>query len=294
MGVIFSLLAAFFVSFRTAFEKRALKGMDEFSVALGFRFFALCFILIIIFSFGVEWSFEEEIFWKLVIIGGVLNTGSSLLVMKALKMGELSLVGPMATFSPLFILATSPLIVGEFPPFEGLIGVLLIVSGAYILNTQKEDKDFKAPIVFLLNKNKGSLYMLGAAFIWSIGANLDKLGVEASSPLLWAASINAFVILAVLPFVLRRKSTFTEEKVFRPVYLLFAGLAGALVAIFQLYAISMILVVYVISLKRMSAIFEVFIGHFAFKEKDFKKRLLGSLIMTAGAVIIIFAQYGVI
>ncbi len=293
MGIVFSLLAAFFVSFRAAFEKKALKEMDEFTVAFGFRLFSFSFIFIalIVLSFSsITYSFQGEVFWKALIIGGILNTISSLLAMRALKLGELSLVGPMATFSPLFLLATSPLIIGEFPSQQGLAGVLLIVLGAYILNIKERANGYGEPILSLFNKDKGSLYMLGAAFVWSIGANIDKIGVTASSPLVWAGSVNLLVAIILLPVILKKKS-FKKNEAKKINFLLLGsiGFAAALVATFQLYAISMILVVYVISLKRLSAVFEVFIGHFAFKEKSFGERLAGSFIMVLGATLIILS-----
>jgi len=291
MGILLSLLAAVFVSFRSAFEKKALKKMDEFTVALGFRFSALAFIILGMILFGAEFHLQKEIFFRFILLGGVLNAISSVLVMKAFKVGDLSTIGPIATFTPLFILITSPLIIGEVPSAQGMIGVILIVIGTYVLNIKEVVSGYGAPVFSLFNKNKGALYMLGAAFVWSIGANIDKIGVEASNPFIWAGSINALVVILLLPIVLARKRGL--EKVNKPKNSFFlvvlAGLAGTLVAIFQLYAIGMILVVYVISLKRLSAIFEVFIGHFAFKEKNFKERLIGASIMVLGAVLIILS-----
>ncbi len=291
MGIILSLLAAFFASLRMTFEKKALKQMDEFVVALLFRFFALLFLLLLVFILGIKFEFQCDFFWKILIIGAFLGTTSSVLVMKALKLGDLSAIGPIGTFSPLFVLIFSPLIVGEIPPPQGIIGVFLIVIGAYILNIKELVNGYSAPVTSLFNKKKGSLYMLGAAFIWSIGANVDKLGVEISSPFVWAVSINTLMVVILATIVLIRGKVFEKFNTDKTNYLflILAGFVGILMALSQLYAITMILVVYVISLKRLSAIFEVFIGHFNLKEENFKERLIGSLIMVLGAILIVFS-----
>lgn len=53
------------------------------------------------------------------------------------------------------------------------------------------------------------------------------------------------------------------------------GLFNALTSIFQMTAISLTLVVYVISIKRTSAIMSALFGHLIFKEKDIGERLMG-------------------
>ncbi len=286
-----AFLSALFVSFRAALEKRSLREMDEFVVALGLRFFAFLFLFPLVLLLGVDIPFENNTFFLALLAGSCLNSISTVLVMKALKEGDLSMVGPMTTFTPLFVLFTSPFIVGEFPPLQGVLGVLCIVLGAYIINIKELRNGYKAPFVSLF-ENKGVLFMLGAAFVWSIASNVDKIGVEASHPFLWALGINAFVTLLLSIAVLVRgemdheREEFSERDIL-PLSLI--GFVAMLVSVFQLYALSMILVVYVISLKRMSVIFEVLIGHFGFKEKSFKERLGGAFIMLLGAVLIIFS-----
>jgi drug/metabolite transporter (DMT)-like permease len=44
--------------------------------------------------------------------------------MKALQYGDLSLIGPLIALTPVFLLITSPFMVGEYPHFYGYIGVV--------------------------------------------------------------------------------------------------------------------------------------------------------------------------
>ena len=95
--------------------------------------------------------------------------------MKAIKASDLSITVPMLTFSPLFLLITSPLTLGEFPNLFGLFGILFIVAGSYMLNIKQRKEGWLVPFKALLSQN-GPKFMLIVAFLWSISANFDKIG----------------------------------------------------------------------------------------------------------------------
>ena len=56
-----------------------------------------------------------------------------------------------------------------------------------------------------LLEERGPRLMLLVALIWSVSANIDKIGVRHSSPLLWAAALHTFLAVALLPLVLLRR-----------------------------------------------------------------------------------------
>jgi uncharacterized membrane protein len=64
------------------------------------------------------------------------------------------------------------------------------------------------------------------------------------------------------------------------------GFVNALKYIFQMAAIQLTLVAYVISIKRTSAILSVVMGFIIFKEKGFRERLTGAVIMILGVLLI--------
>ncbi len=288
MGFLLSLIVAFLISVRSVFEKKALAQIDEFVITFGLRFFAGIIIFLVIFSFEIERSVDEN-FLVLALMGGALCALATILFLKGIKNGALSLVAPIITFTPLFLLITSPIIINEFPSFLGLLGVLFIVVGAYILNISKLKIGYLEPIISLF-KNKGVRYMFLASIVWSVGSNVDKLGVNASSPLIWSGSINLLSAIMISPFVLTRLDLFSGEIPKKHLLLIpLAGVVAALSSVIQLYAIGFILVIYVISIKRLSAVFQVLFGRFIFHEKHFKERFIGVLIMTLGAILIVFS-----
>ena len=56
--------------------------------------------------------------------------------------------------------------------------------------------------------------------------------------------------------------------------------------IFQMTAIIMAIVPYVISIKRSSIVITVLFGHLFFKERGIKERLMGSILMVLGILFI--------
>jgi len=52
---------------------------------------------------------------------------------RALEASEVSLVSPLLSLSPLFMLLTSWMILSEVPDGQGVVGVLVIVGGTYLL-----------------------------------------------------------------------------------------------------------------------------------------------------------------
>ena len=283
---IFSFFTAFFESLKDVFSKKSLKNIDEYVVSWSLRFFALPFLVPLLFFIEIP-SLGNK-FWLALLIGGSLNVITTILYMKAIKHSDLSITVPMVTFTPLFLLLTSPLIVGEFPSFFGLIGVLLIVAGSYTLNIKQRHEGYLAPFKALL-KEKGPKLMLLVAFIWSITSNIDKIGVQNSSAIFWVIATDIFIALIMFPIMIYKSRTNmhhirTSYKVLLPI-----GLFSAIASIFQVIAISLTLVAYVISIKRTSAIMSVLFGHLIFKEEGVKERLLGAVIMVIGVLFIVLS-----
>ena len=190
LWLIFSVLNAFFDSLKDLIGKKGLKEIDEYTLAFSLRFFALLLFLPLLLIYEIP-EIKQE-FWLALFASGSINILTTVLYMKALKYSELSLVKPITTFTPLFLLITSPLIVGEIPSFLGLCGVILIVLGAYILNIKQIRKNFSAPLKALF-KEKGVKLMFIVAFLWSISSNFDKIGVTSSSPIFWIIAIHVFL-----------------------------------------------------------------------------------------------------
>jgi len=280
---IYSLFAAISASTKDLFSKRGLKRIDEYIVAWSLRIFALPFLLPLLLF--IQIPDIDTVFWYALLTSVSLNVITSILYMKAIKISPLSLTIPMIALTPMFLLLTSPLIAGEFPSSFGIIGIFLIVLGAYTLNVQKVSKGFLSPFK-ALKKEKGPIIMLCVAFIYSITANMDKVAIQHSSPFFFLIVANIFLSSILFPIVLFKSRKNLHQISPNIKSLVPIGLFSALTLIFQFNALVLAIVPYVISIKRTSIIFSSLYGFFIFKEKHMRERLSGAIIMVLGILLI--------
>jgi drug/metabolite transporter (DMT)-like permease len=283
--VLFSFLSALSEAVKNFFSKKTLQRIDEYTMAWALRFFALLFLIILLFFITIPPI--DSFFYLALLTGGAIDAIASVLFMKSIKISPLSLVIPLVAFTPLFIALTAPFITGEFPSKFGFFGILFIVFGAYWLNIAEAQKGFFEPAKALL-KEKGCLMMIGVAFMWGISSNIDKIGVLHSSPTFWVIASTFFLsIILFLPIIIRKSQNNIKQISINIKPLILIGLLSALELIFQMNAIKIGNVSYVISIKFTSIIISVLFGYFLFKEREIKSRLTGAILMIFGIVLIV-------
>ena len=282
-GFLYAFGAAVFAATSDALSKEALRDRPVLVVAWARLAYTAPFLLSLLLFIELprlDWTFAGTI---LVLIP--LEIAALILYMKALQISPLSLTVPFLSLTPAFSLVTSFLILGEIPDLSGTAGIFLIVFGAYFLNVHLSRKGILEPLRAIL-RERGSLLMVVVAFIYSVTSNLGKLAILHSSSLFMAMFYMPFVALAMLPLAVRAGM--------RPAHLrdggkLFwlLGASQALMSICHFEAISLILVSYMISIKRLSLVFSVLLGRLIFREQHLEQRLLGSGMMVAGVILIV-------
>ena len=215
-------------------------------------------------------------------IGGTLNILALFQFMRALQSSDISLAIPFVSFTPIFLLITSPLLVDDSPNTYDVVGILCIVAGAYLLQIQTSDHGWFAPFTAMITQ-PGPRRMLSVALIYSITSNFDKIGVQNSSPIFWSLSITSvmtvgfFLMLRFLP----------QQKLPTPLtnilgILLAIGLLQTMGLYFHNTALSLGPVPSVIAVKRSSILFAVVWGIVFLREKQGKERLTGAILMIIG------------
>jgi drug/metabolite transporter (DMT)-like permease len=224
-----------------------------------------------------------------------INIIATMLFYRALSISDLSLCIPMLAFTPVFLILTSFLILGEIPSFAGIIGILLVTAGAYLLNLEYNDgrpSSLKTPLRMLAH-HRGVQAMLLVAFLYSISVNYDKQVVETSDPIFGSAIV---LLLLGITFLLcdiwsgtRGSGPMQEQPPgSRKQYWVFPaiGLILAFEGITINVAYTMAIVPYVISVKRLAIFFSVLFGGFLLAERPLTGRMMGAGVMIAGAVVI--------
>ena len=285
LWVFYSLLSAFSLATADTLSKKSLERADEYTISWIRFLFSLPFLLLALLFIRIPQL--DKTFWLSILMLLPLEISATVLYIKAIKVSPLSLTIPFLSFTPLFLILTSFLILGEKPSPAGIIGIILIVLGAYALNINSMNSSLRGllePLRALL-KEKGSIYMIIVAFIYSITSSLGKLAIIHSGPVFFGVIYYIILALAFTPITLFKSRGNLRLRG----NILDYGIIGffiALMLIFHVSAIALTDVAYMISIKRTSLLFSVIYGRLIFKEAGFRERILGSIMMILGVAVI--------
>lgn len=260
---------------RNAFAKK-ISQLDEY--VTGWATFAFGIpILLVLLPFGL--ADIQPGFWPAVVASSITNSIATVFYMSAIRRSDISLVVPLTSFMILTSTIVGWLVLGEAPSAPGLFGILLVFAGAYSLKLSR-GVHFMEPIKRLV-RDKGCLHMLFASGIWGLNASIDKIGVQASSPVVYLFTLSILVSIFLLPFIWKRKPLKEPSKL-----LALGSMNSALLVLF-LSALQVAKVGYVVSLRSTAPLFSVLMGLLFFGEKHISRRFSAAAVMLAGIVLIL-------
>lgn len=284
----YALFFAITTSITNILYKKLANKMHYLSMALASFVFNLPFLLIIILCF-YGMPRVDYLFWLGILGTGSLNILASVLSFKSFKMSDISLLAPIAAINPVFITIISSFTLKEIPSIFGFVGILLVAVGGYFLNIKHVKNGFFAPFKKLFS-DKGAQYMMICYLIWSITPTFEKIAIKHTFPqnppfISLAAGMIILSGLTLLAFFKGQKPIYEMKKNWKVLILI--GLLGvfAEIAIFTAFALN--LLGYAAAISKTSIFFTIVLAHFFLKEKNIKEKLLGSIIMFLGVLMLI-------
>jgi len=283
---IYAFICALSVATADALSKKALATDNDTYLVAWVRIGYAVPFLIFILPF-IDIPELDNVFFIVTFVLIPLDIIALLLYIKAISISPLSLTLPFLSLTPVFLIGTSYIILGESPDKTGLMGIILVVIGAYLLNVHTIKRGILEPLK-AVGKEKGSVLMIIVAFIFSITSNFGKVAVQHSSPIFFSVFYSALLSAFLFLIVSFKTKRVLSKIVSQPLLFLFIGIVMAIMIITHLKAISLVEVSYMISVKRLSLIIGVIYGAVFFKETNIKERLLGSTVMVMGVVLIFY------
>ncbi|MFW6044597.1 MAG: EamA family transporter [Planctomycetota bacterium] len=285
MWIVYALSAAVSSAVSRSFIKQAGQTASSRSIVFCRSFFGAVLAWILLLAVGVP-SVESGFFLS-VLAACVFDVTAILCMSRALRSGDMARSVPLLSFTPVFLLLTGQLIVGETPGLQGVLGVAVIVTGSYFLNLRPRRRSMLEPIKLLLSSNSARLMLL-CALLFAFTGPFFKQAIHRSDPFFTMAmslSISTLMmtliqwgtggsIMKILP----------DASSWKP--LLGVGITVFFVALCVNLALEAGLVSYVISLKRLSILMNIAIGALFFDEEDLLQNLFAGSIMVAGAALI--------
>lgn len=297
MGIILSFITAILASLHDLSIDRSSKKSDAYVIALAVNLFSLPIIVPVFFWTGIP---EVTLnFWIAVALKFPLDCLALVFRAKAHKNGEMALIVPMLCFTPVFVLFLAPKLLNQSIGASSIMGVFMIVIGAYLMKIGENKKGFMEPFK-ALTREVGVRYMLLVAFIWGFTSVIDGYGVINAGAiktnvflsfkagvywLIWTQSLSSILFMAI---VAKRWRVAPEKLAIKE--LVPIGISNGFQVLTQMCAMGLIPAAYVISIKRLSVIFSILIGHFHLKNKNVKEIMFGAIVMIFGFILITLSK----
>jgi len=207
------------------------------------------------------------------------------LYFRALQISPLSMCIPFLAFTPVFLIPTSYILLGQKPQPIKLLGVVLIVIGSLAMHRTLFAVGWSAPIKAVISE-KGSRYMLLVALIFSLTNPLDKKLVDMSDVYVEAASYGIGLVISFYLLARSQRADFAAAARGNFKWIALAGTFDAVSLLFQLAAYTYLSVVITVSIKRAGIVLSVFAGWLFFRERGITDKVIASTVMFCGVLIL--------
>jgi drug/metabolite transporter (DMT)-like permease len=290
LWVVFALLSAFFHASRLAVTKQLSLSLSARALTMYVNLASLVVTFPLVF-WHHDMPFGNPAYVGAVLAGGVLSGLGGWSLNVAIKRSEVSMVGPIMTLTPGFVVVVEWFVTGDRPGPFGLVGLALLIVGGYVLSIDRADVGWRRPLLRMAT-DPGSVFTLAAAFCFAAASTFGRVGIQLSDPLSFAV-----VVAVVNPIVLFAMFSLQDHRFYREVLppdlarqtkpLLLLGVLFALMRIADQLALSLTLASYAMAVKRTAGLFSVVLGHWFFHERRTAAKLAGSGIMLLGLFVLI-------
>ncbi|MDJ0806882.1 MAG: DMT family transporter [Gammaproteobacteria bacterium] len=212
-----------------------------------------------------------------------------LLYNRAIRDHPLSQTLPYLAFTPVFVIVTGYLLLGEALSAQGLCGILLVVAGAWLLNFKQASwrawRSWLQPLLYIF-RQPGSLMMLGVALLYNFTAVGGKGAMQYMPPELFGPFYFMLVGLLLLPMLLFTRPRALLNVWRKPLPVLGTAALMGLMLVTHFIALNKVEVAYMIAVKRTSLLFGILYGAYLFKEPGLTSHLVAGSVMLGGVALI--------
>ncbi|MBN1394609.1 MAG: EamA family transporter [Pirellulales bacterium] len=302
MWIMLSLLGAFSQALCAAIKKKSLQtpGMNNVIGFVSFAVAGILFGLVHWLKTGSPWHADLSMrFWGGMAGYAGLNILAVWFMYRALDLAEFNHLMPFMTLTSVAIVVPPIFILGEVPTPPALLGIVVVVAGAILMNWHKETIRTAADDSNQRKQNhRGFLYFIVTALCFTFSPTAAKEAIQGSSVLFTCFLVHALIGLGFLGIILFRGETrrlataLTKRKMRR---FLLIVVATGLVIVVENGSINAALgkapVASVMAIKRLMPLFAFVIGYLYFREKNhLRKKISATAMMIVGAVMITLSK----
>lgn len=283
IGIASALISTFFASSKDLVSKSLAHKIDgTVSACASFLYalpwYALCMGTLYLLGYNI-FNYGETFLWY-VFLRSITDTFAELFKMHALKHGDISFIANFLSLAPVFLLFTSPLITGESIHGLGLLGVLLICLATILLVYNPTERAAGIPW-------KGVMLATASAFFFSLNSCFDRLAVQSGNAIISGFAMTLLSGMFLTPAMLKHKAWQKELKA-ESKLLHLRGVLETLFMVTKLHAMSFLEAQYVVGIGKIGLVFSIIGGGKVHHEEGYKRRLVFSILIIIGSVLIIF------
>jgi len=256
---------------------------------------------------NTEWGSFSVLLWKYAILGGVCGALGNAFLVKALSLGELSILGPINSYKAVVAMILGIFTLGEIPSTLGIFATILIIIGSYFvidcgensfssianeINLPLKQSSTKIELNHLSNFNQSYqmipiLYRFAALIFTAIEALMIKHVIILSNVMVSFTLWAVFGMVFSFVFMLMRREKFQRITTnIAPKFVLLIASFG-IMQITTNYVFKHMNVSYALSVFQLSSLISVIFGYKFFKETHIIKKIIGSTIMILGSILLI-------
>jgi drug/metabolite transporter (DMT)-like permease len=227
--------------------------------------------------------------WPFVILSALTEVAYMVTLAYAYNQSDFSLVYPIARgTAPAFLVIWSVLFLGDRPSWLGGTGLAILICGLILVGSS----DWLAHRGQAQPSRRGVALALSVALLISIYSTIDGAAVQRTDPTFYTVLVLGMTGPLFTPFILRRYPWKTIRRVLRTDWrriLLIAG-ASLLTYILVLNVYALAPVSYAGAIREVSIVFAALAGWRLLGEELGKVRILGSVVIFSGILLIAIAK----
>ncbi len=286
MWLLYAFGSALFAGMTSILAKIGVKNIDS-NLATALRtIIVLIFSWLMVFIVGSQYTMEAVSAHSLVflLLSGGATGASWLCYFKALQLGDINKVTPIDKSSTILTILLAFLILGEIPTLWMGIGIILLISGTYLMIQRRESEHSDI-------KSKSWLFyaVLSAVFA-ALTSILGKVGIQGVESNLGTAirTIVVFVMAWGIVFF-QKKHVFIKDIDLKSwIFIILSGLATGLSWLCYYRALQEGKASVVVPIDKLSIVVTITFSCLFLKESLSRKAFAGLLLVISGTILLLF------
>lgn len=289
LAIILVVISAVMHAVRNFFTKKA----DDKQIFVWlFELFSLILFLPVFIYFIIKEGIKNPAVFYICLASGLIHFLYWIFYSKSYETGDLSRVYPIMRSSPALVLILSVILLKEQPTALGVLGIIAVAIGIYIINMKKLTKKELLEPIKLIAKDRATKFAFITLLSVTAYSLVDKIGVRYADPsiFLFLYLFAAFILCTPYIAYSKNKSLIKKEWSINKKSIVASGFLAVFGYYLVLIAFTLEKLSYVIGLRQLSIVFAVLMGSHLLKEKHKLIRFSAAALIFIGAFLISIAK----